>query len=54
MANYVTMDGELKTVYLSLSESEERGSEGLFRALKEATEKCGRKWEIFFPKHLRL
>ena len=50
MASNVTITGELKTVYLGLSESEDRGSDGLFRALKEASEKCGLKWESIFAK----
>lgn len=50
MANYVTMNGELKTVYVGLSESQTRGSEGLFCALKESTEKCGVKWESILCK----
>jgi len=35
---------------LGLLESEERGSDGLFCALKEATEKCGFKWKSIFSK----
>jgi len=30
MAKYITTEGELKTVYLGFSESDERGSAGLY------------------------
>jgi len=50
MANYITMNGELQTAYRGLSESEDTGSNGLFRALQEATEKCGLKWDSIFVK----
>lgn len=48
MASYVSMKGDMKTVYLGLSESEERGSDGLFIALKEASSKSGLKWKDIF------
>jgi len=41
MAKYITTEGELKTVYLGFSESDERWSAGLYSALKEAVSKCG-------------
>ena len=45
-----TTGGELKTVYLGFSESDERGSAGLYSALKEDVSKCGVSWQEVFNK----
>ena len=50
MAKYITTSGEPKTVYLGFSQSEEKGSSGLFGAVKEVVSKCGVPWEVVFCK----
>jgi len=39
-----------KLFYFGFSQSEEKGSSGLFGAVKEAVSKCGVPWEVVFCK----
>jgi hypothetical protein len=48
MAKCVTRSGETKTLYLGFSESEERGSVGLYHAVQVAAEKSGISWNALF------
>jgi len=48
MAKCITTNGDEKTVYLGFSESEERGSKALYRALQTAAAMCGVPWNTLF------